>query len=208
MPRRINWPRLRSEARISRLSLRGLETKAVSGHLGVFGHSLGGLSAAHACAEDPRIRACMNQDAEFRGFPFVAGDSSKIIQPFLFFATQHSLYERPGTTPPSDQALAREGFTRARYDSLMHGYRMTQEHALAALPRAIRIMVETPGFGHRSFMDLGLLGAADSTAAAQALQGLELVRRYTKAFFDREVKGKSGDELDESRQAGVTVERF
>lgn len=177
--------------------------------LGAFGHSLGGLAAADACAMDPRIRACMNQDAEFKGLPFLAGDSGNITQPFLFFATDHSLYERPNTTPPSDQDLSAAGYTRAGYDSLMHGYRLAQEHALAALPGgAIRIIAETRGFGHRSFMDLNLLGATDSTAAAQALAGLELVRWYTRVYFDRVVKGGREMVLEATPPKGVTVERF
>lgn len=177
--------------------------------LGVFGHSLGGLAAADACALDSRIRACMNQDAEFKGVPFLAGDSGRISQPFLFFATDHSLYERPTVPPPSDQELASAGYTRARYDSLMHGYRLAQEHALAALPGgAIRIMVETPGFAHRSFMDLNLLGASDSTAQAQALAGLELVRWYTRVYFDHVVKGEREMVLEATPPQGVTVERF
>ncbi len=178
--------------------------------VGVFGHSLGGLAAARACALDPRIRACMNLDADFEGFPFLAGDSSRITQPFLFFASDHSLYERPGATAPSDEDLAQAGFTRTRYDSLMHAYRLAQDHALQSRPGgAFRIMLETPGFRHRSFIDLTLLNAEDTSRAAQARTNLALIREYTRAFFDLVIKGEQQTPLNARVSGpGVTIESF
>jgi hypothetical protein len=178
--------------------------------VGAFGHSLGGMAAARACALDRRIRACMNQDADYLGLPFLAGDGIGMTQPFLFFASDHSLYERPGAPRPSDEALAQEGMTRAGYDSLVHANHLTQERALGALHGgAWLVAIVTPGFRHRSFIDLDLLAATDLAGAVSAGRNLALIREYTRAFFDHTLKGKRRTALDGDRTpAGVTIKRY
>src|SRR5262249_29814364 len=39
-------------------------------HVGAFGHSFGGIAAAHACQKDQRIKACLNQDGAVAMQPY------------------------------------------------------------------------------------------------------------------------------------------
>jgi pimeloyl-ACP methyl ester carboxylesterase len=39
--------------------------------VGAFGHSFGGLAAAHACQKDPRFKACLNQDGAVANQPYL-----------------------------------------------------------------------------------------------------------------------------------------
>src|SRR5439155_4099194 len=61
-----------------------------AGHLdlrrvGAFGHSAGGRAAALACRNDPRVRACLNQDGLARNLPFDRAAIPGFEQPFLLF---------------------------------------------------------------------------------------------------------------------------
>jgi predicted dienelactone hydrolase len=159
--------------------------------IGAFGHSLGGMSVASACRVEARIRACMNQDAEYEGRPFDGGAAAvPIEQPFLFFATGHSVYVSPRTSVPSDSALGQMKLTRSQYDSVVGLYQHNQDVALAQMPGgAVRIEAEADNFTHRTFMDLKLLQATDSIAARDQAQYLERIREYVRAFFDASLRG-------------------
>jgi predicted dienelactone hydrolase len=181
--------------------------------LGVFGHSLGGMAAAQACLADSRIHACMNQDADFQGRPYA--DTSVQIslrQPFLFFVTPHSLYMGRRTVPPTDESLASQKLTRVQYDSIVHQYQKNQDNALTGVAGgSYRVNAEAPDFTHRSFMDFRLLNAAgDPAALARHERYLTIVRAYTRAFFDKYLKGRSDSLLDGSAviDSAVTVDRF
>ncbi len=157
------------------------------GRVGAFGHSLGGVAAADACRVDARIRACANEDADDEGRPFAGGPAAHLIkQPFLFFASGHSIYVSARTPPPTAQALDRMKLTRAQYDSITALYQHNQDEALARMPGgAERVMAEAATFTHRTFIDLKLLQAADTSAREEQRHDLDLVRAYLRAFFDR-----------------------
>jgi hypothetical protein len=110
--------------------------------------------------------------------------------------------------------LAREKLTRAQYDALVHQYPRNQDDALAGMPAgSYRVSAEMPGFNHRSFMDTNLLAASDDPAAVERnLYNLQIVREYTRAFFDKYLKGKNDTLLDRviGGDSGSTpkVERF
>jgi len=182
------------------------------GRIGAFGHSLGGIAAASACRFDARIRACMNQDADDNGAPFDGAEAAfPIKQPFLFFATGHSIYVSPRTPPPTAAALAGMNLTRSQYDSITTAYQHNQDAALASMPGgAIRVMAEAEDFTHRTFIDLKLLQASDSNAVLQQTKYLELIRQYTRAFFDETLRGQPAPLLDHQGavDAVVTVEHF
>ena len=175
------------------------EGRVDSQRVGAFGHSLGGLAAARTCEVDLRPRACMNQDADLRGLPFIlSSPGGQITQPFLFFASQHSLYISKRITPPTDSVLARIGLTRAQYADTLRKYQDLQDGALGAMPGGSYLVAAEPaGFTHRSFMDLRLLSQSDDSAAtAHNLYNLALVRAYTRAFFDKYLLGSTGTLLD------------
>jgi predicted dienelactone hydrolase len=183
--------------------------------VGVFGHSLGGMAAARACEGDQRIRAGMNQDSDYEGVPFIASSAGKgITQPFLFFATDHSIYVSKHKAPPNDAELARDKLTRAQHKEISERYQKAQDASLATLPGgSYRVSVETPGFTHRSFIDLPLLKASDDPAAvARNLENLRTVRTYTRAFFDKYLKGRKDTLLDQpaprDSDSRLRVERF
>jgi pimeloyl-ACP methyl ester carboxylesterase len=180
--------------------------------VGAFGHSLGGMAVANACRFDARIRACMNQDADDEGRPFDGGQTAfRIKQPFLFFATGHSIYASPRTRPPTDSALSGMKLSRAQYDSITGFYQHNQDRALAAMPGgSVRVKAEAEDFTHRTFMDLKLLQAPDTVAARRQTEYLQLIRRYVRAFFDGTLRGQPAPLLarDGAVDSLVTVEHW
>lgn len=177
------------------------DTQLLAPHLdlarvGAFGHSLGGMATVRLCQLDARIRACVNEDSDYRGVPlFDFGDGAPLLQPLMFIASDHSLILAKHTPPP-DAKLRRQ---QAAQDSALN----------AVAGGSYRVGVETPGFTHRSFMDLPLLGAGGDSAAT-VLLNLRIVRTYIRAFFDRCLLGLRTTALDAARPlaADVTVERF
>jgi predicted dienelactone hydrolase len=180
--------------------------------IGAFGHSLGGVAAASACRTDRRIRACANEDADDDGRPFDGGIEAHLIkQPFLFFATGHSIYVSPKTPPPTPTALEHMKLTRAQYDSIVQLYQRNQDKALAAMPGgAIRVMAESDAFTHRTFIDLKLLQASSDTAAATQRHYLDLIRVYVLAFFDQTLLGRTDTVLSRAQPLDsiMTVQWF
>jgi predicted dienelactone hydrolase len=180
--------------------------------IGAFGHSLGGVAAASACRLDARVRACANEDADDDGRPFAGGLAAHPIkQPFLFFATGHSIYVSPRTPPPTADVLASNKLTRAQYDSIVNLYQRNQDEALASMPGgSTRVMAEAGGFTHRTFIDLRLLQAATDSAANEQRHYMDLIRRYILAFFDRTLRGQADTPLDQATPLDsiITVRYF
>jgi len=200
--------RLRSD---SSTTLRAILRRADVNRVGAFGHSLGGMAAAEACRRESRLLSCMNIDAEIRGVPWIEPDRGAPRQAFAFLATPHSLYVTPRASAPSAATLAQERLTAAQYDSLMHALQRNQDDALASVDGgAYRVDFEGAAFGHRSFLDLPLLGAESAAVARQHWVNLELARRYVLAFFETTLRRRSSAALEVSAvdTAGVRVERW
>lgn len=158
--------------------------------IGAFGHSLGGVAVASACRWDARIRACMNEDADDDGRPFDGGPAAlRIKQPFLFFATGHSIYVSPRTPQPTVAQLVGMHLTRTQYDSIVTLYQHNQDAAMKSLPGSIRIAAENDHFTHRTFIDLRVLQAPDSATLVEQQRYLAVIRRYVRAFFDHTLRG-------------------
>ena len=83
--------------------------------IGALGHSMGGLAVVRACQQEPRIRACINQDADIAGSPFIETPAERLRQPLLFFTAATSNVFRDSFVRPSDEELARMKSTRAQY---------------------------------------------------------------------------------------------
>mgnify|MGYP001552234879 CR=1 FL=1 len=180
--------------------------------IGAFGHSLGGVAAASACRTDARILACMNEDAEDDGRPWDGGaEALAIKQPFLFFATGHSIYASPRTPPPSAEALAQLKLTRAQFDSTAHQNQRSEDAALASMPGgSYRIMAEAPDFTHGTFMDRKLLQSGSESIARKQEAYMATVRTYVRAFFDQTLLARAPTVLDRVGviDSVITVERF
>jgi hypothetical protein len=169
--------------------------------IGAFGHSLGGMVAARACQLDSRIRAGMNQDADYQGLPFVRYPSGQsIMQPFMFMVTHHSLYVSKYVVPPTDEQLTNWKMTRVAYDSLMNRWQKNQDESLAAMRGgSYRVRFESDSFVHRSFIDTYLFNDIEDQAVAENnKQNLILAIAYTRAFFDKELNGIQNTILEET----------
>jgi len=176
--------------------------------LGALGHSAGGEAAALACQLDRRLRACENQDGAMNNLPFARDPSGRAMeQPFLYFTRGH---------PPrvaSDGELVTLQMTRAEYDSVRSEIEAGPTWLLADIRGgAYRITLTTPGMTHMSFSDEPVITAAgDSGKMSNALLALRIINTYSRAFFDKALRGQVGAALDspaEGDSAFVTIERF
>jgi pimeloyl-ACP methyl ester carboxylesterase len=181
--------------------------------IGIFGHSVGGMTAARASELDRRFRACMNGDSDYDGRPFMPVTApERITRPFLFFVSEHSSYaEIPSLT---DVQLKAQRLTRDEYEKIYRRFQKNQDDALAAMPGgSCRVCVRAPRFMHRSFIDATVLKACDDPdkqVFAQTVRNLETVRLYTRAFFDKHLKGMQNTLLDRepAPELKVKIDRF
>jgi dienelactone hydrolase len=60
--------------------------------IGIMGHSMGGITAAAACRQDSRLKACLNIDGSLAGGPFSArpGDA-RPAQPFMYLTKDRTV---------------------------------------------------------------------------------------------------------------------
>ena len=73
-------------------------------HVGIMGHSMGGITAAAACRQDRRLKACLNIDGSLAGGPFSArSGNARPSQPFMYLTKDQTatepvaaLFEAPG----------------------------------------------------------------------------------------------------------------
>jgi len=174
--------------------------------LGALGHSAGGMAAALACQLDQRIRACLNQDGAMANLPFDRDSAGRTMQqPFLYLTRT---YVRPAD---SDSMLKALEMTRAEGDSLLNALQFRPDTLLADMPGgAWRVTIRIRGMPHMGFSDEPLiLAARDSARTTQALETLRLTAEYTRAFFDKVLRGKGDTPLDQRIPADlVTVEHF
>jgi hypothetical protein len=177
--------------------------------IGVLGHSGGGEAAALACQIDRRIKACLNQDGVIQNLPFSRDANGRTMeQPFMYIGRQYD----PPRNPP-DSLLASMQMTRAEYDSLTRAIAAGPDDLLADMPGgAFRVNLKTPGANHMSFSDEPLIEAAgDSAKTANALLALRIIKGYSRAFFDKTLRGRTATLLDRPTGADsalVSVERF
>ncbi|GCE06174.1 alpha/beta hydrolase family protein [Dictyobacter aurantiacus] len=137
-------------------------------HFGVFGHSFGGATAAQVCLIDARCNAGINLDGDMAGDVVQKG----LTTPFMVI--QHDM----GTC--SD----------AECRTFQHDV-----HALLhRIPRGAGYHLSIQGTEHFNFSDYAVLSESQSLRALgllgsiDGLRGLQIVRAYTRAFFDRYLK--------------------
>lgn len=174
--------------------------------VGAFGHSFGGVAAAHACQKDQRIKACLNQDGAMGMKPFYLDVHNwGMNQAFL-------LIERPPNREPlTDSDLSAMKLTRARAMELVATLNAQRDRALRTTGKgSYRVLLHRSVTTHMDFSDLRILSARNSNELSHRMRVLALIERYTLAFFDNYVKGVKVAPLDRGKPDEVleSVERF
>lgn len=138
------------------------------GAAGIVGHSLGGATAAEACATDPRFRTGIDLD----GYPYGAAAQTGVAQPFLF------VWSEPldAADPEWQQALR-------------------DATAIAAPRPGGDLQLTITGARHFNFADYALLYTpvvklAGGLGAIDGRRGLAIATAYVEAFLDRNLQGR------------------
>lgn len=174
--------------------------------IGAFGHSLGGMAAAHACQLDSRLKACLDEDGSAAKQPLYPGlNGWAMDQAFM-------LIERAAPTAPlSDQDVAKLGLTRQRAEDLLLELGAKHKADLESTGKgSYDIVLTNKSTSHMDFSDLNLLGAHDADEFEAHRKFLDVVEQYTRAFFDQSLSGITEPLLDSSASSGIviSVKRF
>jgi predicted dienelactone hydrolase len=146
--------------------------------LGIFGHSLGGATAAHFCHVDARCKAGVDLDGRLFGPVIEEG----LKQPFMFVLEDQE--------PASGEA----GKIFAQINSMY-----------SRLPANSRLRVSIAGSNHFSFSDqillksqvlLGLMRGVHVLGPLNGRRGLAITADYLCTFFDVYLKGSPRAALD------------
>lgn len=171
--------------------------------IGIFGHSLGGMTAASACQLDPRLDACLNLDGLALGRPFYPDTMGNgPAQPFMLFSK--------ALPEPSDAELSARNTTRQQWRQFQVDAEDRIRSGMNGLQsESHRVMIA--GAEHEDFGDAPLLvPAIFNREAGAADRRMQIIRDYTRAFFDRTLRGQHGTLLDDFAPIfpEVTVEVF
>ena len=139
--------------------------------IGVLGHSLGGAASGQLCVTDKRCMAGVNID----GLQFGDLLDSNLTQPFMFMGN----YDATEATYIPPHTLINDLF-----------YERVENTAY---------MILVKDSVHPSFTDLSLQGSQMSEAGRADVDGervLEIQNAYSRAFFDKHLKGEEAPLLD------------
>lgn len=196
---------------ISRLGGASSSESPIAGHIdlarvGAFGHSFGGVAAAHACQRDQRIKACLNQDGAMGMKPlYLDVHDWGMNQAFM-------LIERPPNREPlTDSDLSAMKMTRARAMELIARLNADRDRALRSTGMgSYRVLLRRNVTTHMDFSDLQVLSAKNSIELDHRMRVLALVRSYTLTFFDKYLRGMKAPLLDRSTPDEVleSVQKF
>ena len=122
------------------------------------------------------------------------------------------LIERPPNREPlTDDDLAAMKMTRERALALVARLNSLRDRTLRSTGRgSYRVLLRRSETTHMDFSDLRILSAENRTQRYQRMQILSLVTTYTRAFFDRHVRGAKAPLLDRGKPNEVieAIERF
>ncbi|MAE76901.1 MAG: hypothetical protein CMJ85_08545 [Planctomycetes bacterium] len=167
--------------------------------VGLLGHCYGADAAMLTASRDARVKACVNQN----GWPLCAEViNGGLKMPLLFLW---------GELTPSVVHARTLGLPDDKLAALMSAFRTSQRKVLEKLGTSV-CHVEVLDHEHIAFSDLPMLLAWLETPVDSPMQlppRMRLVRSWTRAFFDRYLKGKRGALSTQAEDAnGVRVERY
>jgi len=179
----------------------------IAGHLdltrvGAFGHSFGGIAAAHACQLDRRFQACLNEDGVVAKRPLFLDERGWSMDQAFMFITHD-----PPTRPLTDEQVAQMKMPRARIEAMVKRLEADQEGALRNTGRGgYRVRLRSDKTTHMDFTDLPFLGARDPADAERRTAILATVRSYTLAFFNQYIGGVNSDLLNQAAPPNELVD--
>lgn len=168
--------------------------------IGIFGHSRGGLAAPMACHRDARFKACLNMDGGTLGGPFYPDSVPK--QPFMSFVRSK--------TEPTDEQLVGFKMTRPQWNQ-------NRDRIFSRVNGSFRKVasgsyrVTLAGAIHLTFSDVpSFTPNIDLETLASRFRMIRIVRSYTLAFFDRNLKKENPQLLQggSSDYPEITIEQF
>jgi hypothetical protein len=146
-------------------------------HIGVLGHSVGGVAAGEGCQVDPRIDACLNLDGDSGQGPFYLDDDGGFDAPYMTITKPFE---------PGDAQLAAWGLSREEWQANLDAHYDTYFGSV----RSISYRVVVDGAEHNSFGDDPfVIAALEGEPNDVHAHHIELVRRYTLAFFREHLLG-------------------
>ncbi len=165
--------------------------------IGVFGHSLGGVAAAHALMDVGAIKAGVNIDGHMSGLGFDEAHTPN--KPFM-------MIEAPGQ-PPADEDLARWNISRAQYEEDMRKMEGRQAEAYGRNATvSYRVTIDAADHGNFSD-DIFLMPDKDGTMATPRVEIMENAREFIVEFFGQTLSGRPAPQFA-SPPAGTRVEAF
>jgi predicted dienelactone hydrolase len=197
---------------LTRANLASASVLPFAGHLdlsrvGAFGHSFGGMAAAHACQLDRRFKACLNEDGVVAKRPLLL-DARGWAMDQAFMVILHD----PPTRPLTDEQVAQMKMPRQEIEALVRRLDADQEAALRNTGGGShRVRLRSEKVSHLDFSDLPLLGARDRSEAERRAAILATVRSYVLAFFDQYLRGLNSELLNETNPKNEfvdTIETF
>ncbi len=144
-------------------------------HVGIFGHSFGGATAAEVLRIDPRFKAGINMD----GTAFTITNGHQIDRPLLWMASDYSQV--------TNSQLHQIGMSRAEFDTKIRQKEAERDAFLRTVPQAT--LITLPGSTHSTYItDDALIGAvvpglADPLATIDGTHALKIITADVATFF-------------------------
>ena len=173
-------------------------------NIGIFGHSLGGVTAAQMCHRDARVKAGVDLD----GLLYGPAMTQKLAKPFMFMLKDDlNMFERPWTQDDVKQfdiySPGAEDMFKSRYASASR--QLAQSGGQQAYTAIVR------GAKHMAFCDYVLLKHASilsrvlrslhkpgdlGTGSINGFRATEIVNTYLVSFFNKYLKGQPSELFD------------
>ena len=167
--------------------------------VGIIGHSFGGRIAARVCQLDSRLKAVAILDSFGRVMTVERNaDGSTLARPAIVQYARRV----PKSGVARLLALAQNG-GKDLEEELAHVRKEFCESVRAA---SYEVTFSTRGIIHESFSDMPLLdGEQSGDARKEHERTMQLIRDYTRAFFDRHVCSRPAPLLDQRPDASAEV---